>query len=865
MRALLLSTIGLVSVAQAETGSYIDGDLRVQILSSSIVRLELKGPKGFEDRKTFTVVNRSWAGSDFKVVKQSNATLLRAKGFVVQIPADRKGLRGIRVLDGKGKELYSVANLPEISYLPAPAKMSGVYAMADAPRMATPEGGAIPASATGPYAETNGFDTANDSTDMYLFVTKDYKQLRKDFLKLTGPVPMVPRFLMGFTDSRWFPYTEETALADIDAYQKRGIPLDMFVVDTDWRIGASKGYGPNTQLFPDMTRFIRRAHDKGVRLMYNDHPEPQYASALDPKEIQYRWDGLTSLLSMGLDVWWYDRNWSTSLKEPMPGIRREVWGASIFHDITQAYRPNQRPILMSNVSGIDNGIRNYPAHPAFHRYPIWWTGDTGSTWQYLQYGVQNGVDMGTLNLLPYVNEDLGGHTGKPGPELYVRSLQYGALCPVMRVHCTFGLNRHPWEYGPEVEKITTDAIKFRYRLLPTLYSAAHQAFEDGTPILRRLDVEYPKFEEASSNSQYMLGDDLLVSPVQTSVEGEGKPIEGMFHTEDGKEGLKAEYFANMKLEGTPAVVRTDANVQFDWEQGSPDPAIPSDGFSARWTGKIGPMAKTMEYKFSLSSDDGSRLFIDGKKVIDSWRDQAGDVTTGKITLEQGKTYDIKLEYYENSGGALCHLGWFGENEPAKLVTNKLWVPPGTWRDLWSGQTVVGPRQLEVAAPLNKVPLLVREGSIIFLGAAVPRADEQLKKGLTAEVFLPATGKSVKRSMYEDDGISNDYLRGVGSTRVLEAKNTRDGYATVELKAGSGSYKGMQENRDWTIRVHLPSGSSVSSVTLDGQEAHASIQHSVTGEAKSILDVFEPRGSDVVELTIKGVPHSAGHVIRLNFN
>src|SRR5262249_19511896 len=148
------------------------------------------------------------------------------------------------------------------------------------------------------------------------------------------------------------------------------------------------------------------------------------------------WNGLTDLLHQGVDVWWYDRNWSTRLHEPMPGLRPEVWGSSVFHDVTLAYRSGIRPLIMSNVDGIDNGVRHNPPHPAFHRYPIPWTGDTESNWDWLRYAVANGVDEGAVGMLPYVNEDCGGHRGDPSPELYTRFVQYCALSPVLRLHCT---------------------------------------------------------------------------------------------------------------------------------------------------------------------------------------------------------------------------------------------------------------------------------------------------------------------------------------------------------------------------------------------------------------------------------------------
>jgi len=122
-------------------------------------------------------------------------------------------------------------------------------------------------------------------------------------------------------------------------------------------------------------------------------------------------------------VWWYDRNWHTHLNEPAQGIRREVWGMRLYHDITERFRPERRPLIMSNVQGIDNGRRNYPPHPAAHRYPFWWTGDTSAEWESLQRGIANAVDCGVISLQPYLSEDLTGHYMRPKPELYARSLR----------------------------------------------------------------------------------------------------------------------------------------------------------------------------------------------------------------------------------------------------------------------------------------------------------------------------------------------------------------------------------------------------------------------------------------------------------
>ncbi len=124
----------------------------------------------------------------------------------------------------------------------------------------------------------------------------------------------------------------------------------------------------------------------------------------------------------------------------------------------------------------------------------------------------------------------------------------------------------------------------------------------------------------------------------------------------GEHGLKGEYFANQDLQGAPAVVRTDAKVSFMWSGGSPDPKIPHDHFSARWTGKLAPPV-TGDYQLGTTSDDGSRIFLDGKLVVDSWRDHAMESATARLHLEAGKQYDLRVEFYQNTGDAGMILGW----------------------------------------------------------------------------------------------------------------------------------------------------------------------------------------------------------------
>jgi beta-glucosidase len=126
-------------------------------------------------------------------------------------------------------------------------------------------------------------------------------------------------------------------------------------------------------------------------------------------------------------------------------------------------------------------------------------------------------------------------------------------------------------------------------------------------------------------------------------------------------GFLGEYFNNRDLNGTPVLKRADRQISFQWGGNAPDGKLPADGFSARWTAKLVP-PKTAEYVISLMSDDGSRLYLDGKEIIEQWRDHGEETKSAPVTLEAGKEYDLRVEYYENSGMASIRIGWDTQEE-----------------------------------------------------------------------------------------------------------------------------------------------------------------------------------------------------------
>jgi len=136
-----------------------------------------------------------------------------------------------------------------------------------------------------------------------------------------------------------------------------------------------------------------------------------------------------------------------------------------------------------------------------------------------------------------------------------------------------------------------------------------------------------------------------------TLSGDTKPIEAKFFAG----GIKAEFFNNKELSGKP-VEKSFDQINFDWGGEAPFEGFPEDNFSVRFSASIkAPVSG--EFAIDVNSDDGVRLYFDGKQVINDWNDHAAFTNTFKTKLEKDKTYNIKVEYYENGGSASVKLGW----------------------------------------------------------------------------------------------------------------------------------------------------------------------------------------------------------------
>lgn len=657
-------------------------DLRIQLLSDTVLRIEERSSDGtFENRASYLVPDRSgWEPVQFDVQESEGTTLISVKdpdsletAYVVHVPVDNPKAESVYVTDGAGKRLWEFDGMTTTNmYLPSPSDELRSWYFTESPRVIPSEYGYSGES----DEPLQGWEFDSDAVDAYVFLPGgSYEQFTSDYVKLTGRSEMVSLQMLGFWDSRYYAYSAETALQQIKDYTDRGYAIDVLVIDTDWRNGTSgSGYEINTDLFPNMAEFLQDCHDLGVNVCFNDHPDPlsDTENSLDKDEVQFRKEHLTLLLSLGVDYWWYDRNWTTALKPIDEELSVYAFGMYAYNWITDEYLQSvkdlngyaERALLMANIDGCQHGVWTYASDISAHRYSIQWTGDIHADEDDLAQEIYTTIFGGAEVGIPYISSDLGGHNQKVTNELYGRWFQYGALSAICRVHCMKNMSgqpgRMPWIYGDTAEEIAHTYQDMRYRLLPLYYDLARQNYDTGLPVIRRLDIAYPQYAEASRNDEYLLGDYILIAPIATAEKGE-----------DG---------------------------------------VVSD-------------------------------------------------------------------------------------------TRTVFLPEGSWIDVWSGKRYVGPATVEVTHPIETSPIFVREGALVVLAENMINTSEKLWDNLTLDVY-PSINFEAYTRLYEDDVTTDAYQYGEYRTTDISMKY-ESGKMVLTIGAAQGEFKGERafDTRTWNVRLH----------------------------------------------------------------
>ena len=802
--------------------------MRIQILDEGTFRFEYVDPSGeFLDKNTFFIPNRT----QYKGIKNYSTRIdnfgmhIYFQNIEIRIAKNCKEYRDIKIFCNDELIFDGNNGIKDLNDgdLPDPGNTPDVFQVVDNPRIIIPEHGYSPLSiADNPrFADTNGYEIQMRK-DLYLLLPlRNARKLRQQYINLTGQTEMVRLSTLGAWDSRYFEYNEHTAQLEVDNYHKYNLPLDNLVIDTDWRIAASgTGYDVNTDLFPDMARFLRNMHSQNIEVCFNDHPEPVQDSlkrrlnVFEPSEVKFRSDNLSRLLNMGLDYWWYDRNWGVRLESPIERhLSHETLGDYLFHDVTkrtfyEKFSDEQghyrRPIMMGNVDNINSGNIDHIKNTASHRYSIQWTGDISP--HGLAQEIKNVIYTGN-RCIPYMSSDLSGHTGVASDYYYNRWIQYGALSPIFRIHCTRDLAIHcqPWFRDPDdnngVMKNFRNFINMRYRLLPLFYNLSHENYLTGMPICRSLRFDYPYVSDLYAEKEWMVGDNILFAPESQE--------------EYVKLGLvdkaKCEVFAGKAtFEDKRGEFILDNNF-LDFPNGDLFKIVDRygmshDNFTLRFTGKIKTNDKPL--RLCCAVDDGARIYCKKSNetnwttYIDAWKDQALTTYEAKKTLDPNTTYDIKVEYYQAGNEAIFRLlNKLDLTNPDAKIASKIYLPEGRWFDVYHNNILEGEKVHDIEFGQYEAPIFVKLGAITPLVNEADNTKHLDWSKMTLDVY-PGNNK-MSSTIYEDDTTSTAYKDDIYRLTPYRYNGDDNGNVTINLDSSIGDFTGgsATNNKTYYIRYH----------------------------------------------------------------
>ncbi|UOG76440.1 DUF5110 domain-containing protein [Hymenobacter tibetensis] len=391
------------------------------------------------------------------------------------------------------------------------------------------------------------------------------------YRQITGPAPIMPKWAMGFWQSRERYKTQDELVGAVAEFRKRQIPLDNIVLDWSyWKLDQWGSQEFDEARFPDPNGMINTLHDK-----YNTHfmisvwgkfyTNTAAYKALDAKGYVYRrnaadgtkdWLGFTSsfydafnpkaredfwqllntkLFNRNIDAWWMDASEPDIYSNTNIETRKRLMTPTAVGSGTEFF--NGYPL--QNAKGIYEGQRKTDpnkrvflltrsAYAGSQRYAAAiWSGDIGSRWEDYKNQISAGLNF-SLSGIPYWTSDIGGFAverryEKPNAtdleewrELNARWYQYGAFCPLFRVHGQFPF-REIYNIAPETHPAYQSMLyynKLRYRLMPYIYSLAGQAHHQNSTIMRGLVMDFGN-DPAVKNigEQFMFGPSLLITPV----------------------------------------------------------------------------------------------------------------------------------------------------------------------------------------------------------------------------------------------------------------------------------------------------------------------------------------------------------------
>ena len=608
MKKIVLLLIGVISAAAVFAGNnpkakdeatVVFGKARFTVLTPELIRMEYSDSAVFEDRASLVFINRETEVPAFKKKTGGKNLTLTTDKLVLKYtdngkPFDADNL-SIALKDGKKTTAVWKPGMTDTLNLKGTFRtLDGVDGWGNYPNM---EAGLLSRSgwALVDDSKSNLFDgdpewnwvlqRPEGAIDWYFFGYGDnYRKALRDFTAVAGKIPMPPKYAFGYWWSRYWIYNDDEIRSLVNQMKSFDIPIDVFIIDMDWHetwgltsmpykrdFRGWTGYTWNRKLFPYPEKTLDWLENQNLKTALNLHP----ANGIAPMEEQYekfaevygfdttglqnipynmsdkKWADtyfdvvLAPMEKQGVDFWWLD--WQQWQDDKNIKNLNNTWWLNYTFFSRMEQQGKQRPLLFHRWGGLGN-----------HRYQIGFSGDSHVSWPSLDFQLYFTPTASNVGY-GYWSHDIGGHQGEGDTdgELYLRWIQFGALSPMLRTHCSkwANLERRFWMFPDNFEDMHA-ALKLRYALAPYIYKASREAYDTGVSICRPMYYDYPEQENAyAARTQYLFGDDMIAAPVSSPVSKETELAERSVWL---PEGDWFEYLTGTLLQGDTTVTRTYA-------------------------------------------------------------------------------------------------------------------------------------------------------------------------------------------------------------------------------------------------------------------------------------------------------------------
>lgn len=406
------------------------------------------------------------------------------------------------------------------------------------------------------------FSAEDGDLDYYFIHQPSVGEIISSYTWLTGRMQMPPKWALGFQQCRYSYYPESEVYTVAQTFRDKKMPADVIYLD----IHHMEGYKVFTfdgEKFPDPKSMISRLKEKGFKVVvimdpgiktqkgylpfeeglekdllvkypdgktYEGQVWPGWCAFPDfTKEETRRWwaEKMSFYTEAGVDGFWTDMNEPASWGQFTPNLiefeyegekashrkARNVYGMQMARSAQEGstfQNPDKRPFVLTR-SGFA-GIQRYAAA---------WTGDNVANEEHMLAGIRLVNSLG-LSGVSFSGYDVGGFAGEASKSLFARWMSIGAFAPFYRAHSMINSNdSEPWAFGEEVEEISRNYMKLRYRLLPTIYSKFYSSSNSGLPLSESLAVQFTQDQNiyhTAFQNQYLFCDSLLIAPVESTKE-----------------------------------------------------------------------------------------------------------------------------------------------------------------------------------------------------------------------------------------------------------------------------------------------------------------------------------------------------------